>query len=320
MENFVVYTKSYGPDVDVCKRLKESVDKYNIENIPFYVSVPQSDMNLFKNKLGTENYILVPDEDIYQLTTNLDGWRTQQIVKSHFNKLNVTKNYLCLDSDTFFINDFRKNDFMATEDEIYTLMTDAPLQYRISSEICHGKDYYSSCYYRTVRAIRKLFDNEDCKKLYAYGPPPYPWNCKVWEEIQNMFESNGMNMETFFIYLENNTGALSREAVIYGEYLLKYRTIDIYPTSEWFIADGGPFVNEKTYNFFKNKCGEFGSNYLDVNFLKRYYLGLGFQDGRTTREKGLDWNCNSADEMIIELENSNEEYQSNINHHKGMIG
>ena len=44
MENFVLYTKSYAPDVTVCKRLKDSIDKYNVENIPFYVSVPQSDI------------------------------------------------------------------------------------------------------------------------------------------------------------------------------------------------------------------------------------------------------------------------------------
>ena len=118
MENFVLYTKSYAPDVDVCKRLKESVIKHNIENIPFYISVPKLDIALFKNKLGTEGYILVADEDIYPLTSNLDGWRTQQIVKTHFNRLNVCKNYLCLDSDTFFINDFKKSDFMATEDTI----------------------------------------------------------------------------------------------------------------------------------------------------------------------------------------------------------
>ena len=142
MENFVLYTKSYSPDVDVCKRLKESVDKHNTENIPFYISVPKSDIDLFKNTLGTEGYILITDEDIYPLTTNLDGWRTQQIVKIHFNMLNICKNYLCLDSDTFFINDFKKSDFMATEDTIYTLMSDAPLESRIIIESLNQKPYF----------------------------------------------------------------------------------------------------------------------------------------------------------------------------------
>jgi len=31
MENFVVYTKSYSPDVDVCKRLKETVEGIRLQ-------------------------------------------------------------------------------------------------------------------------------------------------------------------------------------------------------------------------------------------------------------------------------------------------
>ena len=316
MENFVLYTKSYAPDVNVCKRLKESVDKHNIENIPFYISVPTSDIALFKNILGTEDYILVADEDIYPLTSNLDGWRTQQIVKTHFNRLNVCKNYLCLDSDTFFINDFKKSDFMATEDTIYTLMSDAPLESRIILETLNDKPYFEICFYRTVRAIRKMLDNEGLTRLYLYGPPPYPWNCQVWGEIQDMLKSNGMNMEQFFIHLEQTTGAISREAVLYGEYLLKYRSIETYPTSGWFLSDGGPFVNEKVYNFHKNDGGLIGNTAIDPTFLKKYYLGLGLQDGRTTREKGETWNQIKSKEIIEKLNKvSHIKYEKHINHH-----
>ena len=41
MENFVIYTKSYAPDVEVTKRFKESVDKHNIENIPLYMNAKE---------------------------------------------------------------------------------------------------------------------------------------------------------------------------------------------------------------------------------------------------------------------------------------
>ena len=315
MENFVLYTKSYAPDVNVTKRLKESIDKHNVENIPFYISVPKSDINLFRKELGTEGYTLVTDEEIYPITTNLDGWRTQQIVKTHFNKLNVCKNYLCLDADNFFINDFKKSDFMATEDVIYTLMADAPLELRVTSEGLNNKPYYGICFYRTVRAIRKMFDNESFTNLYIYGPPPYPWNCQVWEEIQDMLKSNGMNMEQFFIHLERSTGAISREAVLYGEYLIKYRNIDIYPTAGWFLSDGSPFANEKIYNFY-NDGGVLGKTAINPEFLKKYYLGLGLQDGRTTREKGITWNHLKSKEIIESLDNlSHIKYENHINHH-----
>ena len=315
MENFVLYTKSYAPDVDLCKRLKDSIVKYNIENIPFYISVPKSDINLFKNKLGTDGYILIPDEDIYQLTTNLDGWRTQQIVKSHFNTLNISKNYLCLDSDSIFINNFKNNDFLATKDEIYTLMSEAPLESRVMLESLNNKNYYSICFYRTVKAFRRILDNEDLKKVWLYGPPPYPWNCEVWKQFQDFLKDNNMNMEQFFIYFETNTGAIPREAVFYGEFLMKTNSIDIYPTSGWFLSDGSPFASEKNYEFFIDKCGDFGSTFLNNNFLKKYYLGLGFQDGRTTRDKGISWNKKMSEKTLKKLEESNEEYQLNVNYH-----
>ena len=124
-----------------------------------------------------------------------------------------------------------------------------------------------------------------------------------------------MNMEQFFIHLEQTTGAISREAVLYGEYLLKYRNIDIYPTSGWFLSDGGPFVNEKVYNFHK-EGGDFSKTAIDPIFLKKYYLGLGLQDGRTTREKGETWNIIKSKEIVEELNKlPHVRYEKHINHH-----
>tara|TARA_Y100000593_G_C4322140_1_gene344397 strand:- start:5049 stop:6008 length:960 start_codon:yes stop_codon:yes gene_type:complete len=313
MENFVLYTKSYSFDVEVCKRLLDSVIKHNVDDIPFYISVPTSDINLFKNVLGTDGYILIPDEDIYQLYSNLDGWRTQQIVKSHFNTLNISKSYLCLDSDTFFINDFRYNDFLAPDNTIYTLMVEAPLELRIQSEARDNKSYYGICYYRTVREFRKMIGCEDLKRIWMYGPPPYPWDCSVWENFQNFLKENNMNMEQFFIYFEQSTGgALPRESAFYGEFLMKTHTIPIYPTSSWFLADSSPFANEKNYRFFVDRCGEFGSTYVDANFLKKYYLGLGFQDGRTTQAKGIGWNSQESNNIIKKLEESDCEFELSL--------
>tara|TARA_R110001592_G_scaffold125452_1_gene335523 strand:- start:1655 stop:2722 length:1068 start_codon:yes stop_codon:yes gene_type:complete len=353
MENFVIYTKSYAPDVNVTKRLKESIDKHNIENIPFYISCPKEDIKLFKNKLGTEGYILVPDEDIYQLNKNLwfpdptfrSGWRTQQIVKTHFNTLGVTKNYLCPDADVFFINDFKKSDFMATEDTIYTIIVDAPLENIITHDL-KNKSYYDNCFYKTVRETRKLLDNTSLTKLYDYGPQPYAWNCQVWGEIQDMFKNNEMNMEDFFINFERSTstpplnkitnpldydrfdGLLPREAVLYGEYLLKYRSIDIYPSTGWFLSDGSPLSSEKTANIYK-QGGSFSNKAIDPTFVKKYYLGLGFQDGRTSKvyiknkkgdwvsydsENHLNWNEKKSLEWLNKLEQvSDVKYENHIN-------
>ena len=104
MHKIVLYNKSFSRDVTRSKKMLDSMFEHNDENIPIYISCPKIDLELFKNTLGTEGYTLIADEEIYDLKSNLDGWRTQQIVKSNLHRLNITENYLCVDSDAFFIN------------------------------------------------------------------------------------------------------------------------------------------------------------------------------------------------------------------------
>ncbi len=108
MNDIVLYCKSYHKDIERVKILLNSIEQYNIDNIPFYISVPSQDISLFKNTLGTENYTLIEDE----LIANNSGWAGQQVVKAQFWKLGLTKNYLCLDSDSIFIKPFFKSDFL----------------------------------------------------------------------------------------------------------------------------------------------------------------------------------------------------------------
>ena len=118
MNKLVIYCKSYKNDVYLAKRLLESILTYNVDNIPFYISVPESDINLFKEILGTEGFILLRDEDI---DLDNEGHKGQQIVKSQFWKLNLCENYVCIDSDCFFIKDFHVSDFMFDSDTPYTV-------------------------------------------------------------------------------------------------------------------------------------------------------------------------------------------------------
>ena len=50
MNKIVLYCKSYDKDVDRAKQLLESIVKYNTDNIPFYISVPSKDIDLFIQK------------------------------------------------------------------------------------------------------------------------------------------------------------------------------------------------------------------------------------------------------------------------------
>ena len=118
MNKISLYCKSYSKDVHRAKQLLDSIMKYNSDNIPFFISVPSNDINLFKNILGTTGYYLIKDEDI---DIENGGWIGQQIVKSQFWRMELCENYVCIDSDCFFIKPFYINDFMFDDDTPYTI-------------------------------------------------------------------------------------------------------------------------------------------------------------------------------------------------------
>lgn len=43
--NFVLFCKTYKGDFERFKILKNSIDKFNVENIPFYISCPEEPAN-----------------------------------------------------------------------------------------------------------------------------------------------------------------------------------------------------------------------------------------------------------------------------------
>ena len=288
MHNVILYCKSYAGDVQRVKKLKESIEKYNKDNIPFYISCPKEDKQLFEDTLGTENYTLLLDEDIISLhfptdtltldpsgrEYQLDGWRSQQIIKSNIHKLKITKNYLCLDSDSYFIKDFYENDFIAKDDIPYTLIHEnkESQQYK---KLFYNTNYSESGYAQCLAFYRKVFGSE-YRKIYDYGPSPYIWSCKVWEHFEeNYLKPNNMSFENFQINIEKASldpkhspeYVHFRESVTYGEYLLNTKIIEIIPT--------GPLF--KVYHWqemvdFEQKAGMF-----DEEKLKETFLGIIYQ-------------------------------------------
>ena len=75
-------------------------------NIPIYISVPEKDLDLFNSK-NLEKTHLIKDETICEVDTSKPGWIQQQIVKANFWNTGICKNYLCIDSDSYFIKPFK---------------------------------------------------------------------------------------------------------------------------------------------------------------------------------------------------------------------
>ena len=208
MHKLVLYCKSYHLDVHRAKNLLDSINKYNIDNIPFYISVPETDIDLFKKELGESNYTLLKDEDINTLN---QGWKGQQIVKSQFWKLGLCENYLCIDSDCVFIKDFKATDFMFDTETPYTICHEYKSFFEFMDKFPLSFDPYESFVNERLQ-IMELFGRSGA--IYDFGPGPTIWSSKVWQSLEEQYIIP--NNITFVDLIEAN----GSEFTWYGEWLL----------------------------------------------------------------------------------------------------
>ncbi len=250
MDDIVLYCKSYSPDVFRVKILVDSINKYNSDNIPFYISVPNSDIKIFKETLGN-NVNIIPDEDI---DSNNGGWIGQQIIKSQFWKLNLCKNYLCLDSDSEFIRPFYKSDFMFDKDTPYTICHEDKelMEWALKSSLPFD---IQKSFEEDRNLVMNLFNRKGI--YYDFGPSPVIWSVKVWKSL---FEDYIIPNNLTFSQLIEHCGS---EFTWYGEWLLTSKTIPIYPRQPLFKV----FHYKEQYIETKNK------NYTQKD-LARYYMGI----------------------------------------------
>lgn len=255
MKNIVLYCKSYANDFNRVKKLIESIEKYNKDNIPFYLSVPNLDINLFKS-LNIKN--LIPDEAIYQIPKLFkDGWKNQQIIKANFWRLNLCKNYVCLDSDSEFITDFYIADFIYKDDIPYTIIGEQKdlFQWSVSNKQNLGFDPKTG-FIKERMQIMKVFGNESRKIIYDFGPSPTIWNCENWLTLNKTFEVMHNIKFHGLIY------QVPSEFTWYGEWLLYNKTIPIFPREPLFKV----FHYEKQYvDYMKeHSVADIRENYLGM--------------------------------------------------------
>jgi hypothetical protein len=254
MHKLVLYCKSYHLDVHRAKNLLDSINKYNIDNIPFYISVPESDIDLFKKELGESNYTLLKDEDINTLN---EGWKGQQIVKSQFWKLCLCENYLCIDSDCVFIKDFKVSDFMFDNETPYTVCHEYKSFFEFMDKFPLSFDPYESFVNERLQ-IMELFGRSGA--IYDFGPGPTIWSSKVWQSLEEQYIIP--NNITFADLIEAN----GSEFTWYGEWLLRSQVIRLMPK--------GPLF--KNYHYPHQYDFDKQTNYTTEK-ISKLYLGIGLQ-------------------------------------------
>lgn len=261
MKDLVLYCKSYHRDVLRAARLAESVRQHNTSHLPFYLSCPAADLALFKTTIGDEGVIFLTDEEIIAANKSLDqkalgelpGGLSQQIVKSEFWRLGLCENYLCLDSDSYFIRDFSQNDFLAPDGTPYTVMNES-LELRLFGAIHHhekiARNIDADC-----TAIMGIMERTG--RHYDFGPLPVVWSRKVWSDLAEKF------LEPQNMHFMDAIKLFPSEMRWYGEALLKYRSIELLPVETLFRC----YHYEDQYHAAK-KAGETDET------LKLAYLGV----------------------------------------------
>ena len=126
--NFIFFCKTYSGDLERFEILFKSYCKFNVDNIPLYISVPENEIDLFK-KFESNNVFLISDESYaHNYFTNESyfdlpiGYINQEICKLSFWETNLSQNYLCIDSDVQFIRNFYISDFMHDDNIPYTIL------------------------------------------------------------------------------------------------------------------------------------------------------------------------------------------------------
>jgi len=228
METVVLYCKSYINDLNRVKIQAESIAQYNVDKIPYYVSCPKSDYETFKNNLP-DFVNLILDEDIIQQSIE-QSWHTQQIVKSQFYKLVPTSNYVCIDSDSYFIRPFYIHDFIAHDTTPYTVMHQQKNLFQWTARYRRELGFDPKQSFDASRnKIGKIF-NRKINMNYDFGPSPTIWSSKVWESLeQNYLEPNNITFNQLIDFEPS-------EFTWYGEALLAFKPIEIYPVEPLFMV------------------------------------------------------------------------------------
>ena len=153
-----MYCKTYSGDFDRFSNLVDSFHKYNEDNILLYVSAPEKELHLFK-KFSCSSIEVISDESFAKSDLASEGHKginvgyiNQEICKLTFYKTRTTKNYLCLDSDSYFIRNFYVSDFMHDDDTPYTVLV-------------MDKDLSIERHYRDVHWVGR---QAAIKKIYEY--------------------------------------------------------------------------------------------------------------------------------------------------------
>jgi hypothetical protein len=262
--DLVLFCKSHRQDLLRAVQLCRSVKEFNRDSIPFYLSVPSEDMEAFAALLEGLDVALITDAEIVaknpriaiERFAKLPGGKAQQIVKAEFWRYGALGNYLCLDSDSYFLRDFRSADFISPDGNPYTVMHEAKELLHFSA--LSGMAKIARDRQRECAEIMGIFGRNG--RCFDFGPTPVIWSGRVWRDLDEKFlMPKGLNI---IDAIELHPGELRW----YGEALLAFKGIQLLPIEPIFRC----YHYEEQYYLYR-KIGE------NETAVARNYLGVCMQ-------------------------------------------
>lgn len=270
---FALYCKSYRGDLKRALRLAQSIDRFNLDKLPFYVSVPHTDIGLFQDFLRNTSALLIEDEAIISKNSKIDlkklqalpGGISQQIVKSEFWRLGLSQAYLCLDSDAIFIKAFSTTDFLTTAGVPYTIIDEG--RDLFTDSITHGKNQVLVNFRRESNAVKTAMGRTG--KDYNFGPNCPVWHRRVWESLDSEYlQPRGKSLLELIVEFPH-------EMHWYGEALLRFKPIDLLPAQPFF----------KMYAYAWQLQSDLRKG-IDESKLSQLYSGVTYQ---SAWDREMDW-------------------------------
>ena len=273
MNTLVLYCKSYSTDLFRVQRLALSIQRYNREALPFFVSVPQAELALFQAHLAGLPVTLLADEEILQAcgpqmagkVAQMQGSVAQQVVKAEFWRLGHAWNYVCLDSDAVFIRPFGLADFVTPDGTPYTMMDEAHAL--LEDALQRKRVRVVDAFEREAEQVQQCFGRVG--RRYSFGPFPLVWHRAVWQSLDAQYlQPRGMDFA-------DAIAQAPIESRWYGEALLAWRAVPLMPCQALFK------VYHYAWQFDQDQRSGLG-----LAQMARFYCGVIYQ---SAWERELDW-------------------------------
>lgn len=265
--NFYLYCKSYIGDLNRVELLWNSIKKFNKDSIPFYISVPERDLDLFRSRIKCDSGILnwVSDEEIIlanpratlECYKTWDGRLSQQVVKSEFWRIfpmvNPCVAYLCLDSESIFLRNFGYSDFLNSEAVPYTVIHQNKELLQIAKNKKINKVAHH--FFNESEMLKRIFSRVGVD--YDFGPTPVIWSPQVWKDLDLKY------LTPRGLTLWDAISQCPSELRWYGEALLFFKSIPLNPLEPLFRV-----YHYDWHYFYLKKSGESTSS------ISSQYMGV----------------------------------------------